>query len=160
MHTRASLPCARKMSCCAADMTTIATDGKTMAADTLITAGGQRVAHMRKVHQTNDGRIYACAGRCEHGTMFGKWLDDPQSEKPKLDDEFGALVMHRDGRVFHYTDLLEPVEFTIPQAIGSGGDIALGAMLHGASPVAAVQIAAQRDVGTGGAIDVMCCPEP
>lgn len=42
----------------------------------------------------------------------------------------------------------------VPAVTGSGGAIALGAMLAGATPAQAVAIAIQRDTGSGGQITV------
>lgn len=48
--------------------------------------------------------------------------------------------------------IIEPQDPSIPWAMGSGSDFAIGAMDAGASAREAVKIASQRDVGTGGKI--------
>lgn len=133
-------------------MTTIATDGKSMAGDglavrnSLITAFGSP-----KVVRLNDGRIVGAAGEKPCCHKFRAWLQDGDP-KPKFRD-FSALVLHPDGRLFYHTD--SDVEGTLaeaPNAIGTGSEIAIGAMLAGKSPEEAVAIASQRDVYTGGEI--------
>ena len=47
----------------------------------------------------------------------------------------------------------QPIEVNSPAAIGSGGGIALGAMLAGKPAEEAVRIAAKADAATGNEID-------
>ena len=79
---------------------------------------------------------------------------------PNLSEDFSALVLSPEGRVDYYCSKLMPVEFCLPQAIGSGADFAIGAMLHGASPAEAVAIACMRDTRSGGKVNVLDCRRP
>jgi ATP-dependent protease HslVU (ClpYQ) peptidase subunit len=135
-------------------MTTIACDGKTMAGDglaarnTLITT-----LDATKVAMLDDGRIVGTAGEKPCCRRFLAWLQDGGA-RPKLKD-LAALVLHPDGRLVYHTDSDPEGTVTgIPNAIGSGCEIAIGAMLAGLSPERAVEIAADRDVYTGGTITV------
>ena len=69
---------------------------------------------------------------------------------------YDVLVMDSMGRCYSF-GCENPVmlETILPQAVGSGALIARGAMLAGASPEEAVEIASQIDVYTGGKINVM-----
>lgn len=139
-------------------MTTIATDGHSMAADSLSTAGGERVAFPQKLHRASDGRLFGSAGPSADCALFTKWMRG-ETGKPDLSDGFSALVLTPEGRVFYLCPKLEPVEFIVPQAIGSGAPYAIGAMLAGASPEEAVRIAIQRDTTSGGEIQSLCLNE-
>jgi ATP-dependent protease HslVU (ClpYQ) peptidase subunit len=135
-------------------MTTIATDGRTMAADTHSSTGGLIVNRSAvKVTRAKDGSLVGVAGDCSGDALFRRWLDDgeQQDKLPNFRgaDEFVALVLRPDGRLDAFDSSLVPVEYQLPAAIGSGGQLALGAMLAGRSPAQAVAIAAQRDNATG-----------
>jgi ATP-dependent protease HslVU (ClpYQ) peptidase subunit len=135
-------------------VTTIATDGKIMAGDTLTTAGGYVVRHAVKVHRATDGRIFGCCGPSVDALKFKAWMTDPAAETPKLGDDFTALILNVDGTVDWIDCALIPVKSLAPAAIGSGCELAIGAMLAGANPAQAVGIAGQRDTGTGGEITI------
>lgn len=138
-------------------MTTIATDGHSMAGDGLLTAGDERVGYTVKVHRTPDGRIFGAAGPSAECALFERWMLG--GERPELSEKFCALVLTPEGQCFYLCDKLEPVKLIVPQAIGSGGAYAIGAMLAGASPEEAVRIAMQRDTGTGGDVTALCLVE-
>lgn len=132
-------------------MTTIATDGRSMASDSLVTAGEERVAYSQKIERTPDGRLFGSAGPSVDCALFAKWMHSG-GDKPDLSDDFCALVLTPLGAVFYLCRKLEPIEMMVPQAIGSGADYAIGAMLAGAAPREAVGIACQRDLGSGGEV--------
>lgn len=131
-------------------MTTIACDGKTMAADCQVTGGGQIVGYADKVCRSKDGRVFASCGPSDEGLRFAAYMDTGEEPNPPLTDDFAALILNQDGEVFWIGKTLKPVQWIVPAGLGSGGDIAIGAMLAGKSPQAAVSIACQRDVGSGG----------
>lgn len=135
-------------------MTTIATDGKTMAGDSLTTGGNHRVAFHPKVKRAADGSLFGCSGLSWCGERFARWMTEG-GEKPELHDEFSALVLKPDGTVEYYCQKLEPVSYVVPMAIGSGDDLAIGAMLAGKTPAEAVAIAIERDKNSGGTITVL-----
>jgi len=133
-------------------VTTIACDGKSMAGDSLITANGEIVGNTTKVQRTDDGRIFGASGSIVDITRFAKWMHG--AEAPELSEDFCALILMPNGKVYYVGNKLEPSEYIVPQAIGSGADFAIGAMLAGQSPHEAVEIAMQRDTRTGGEITV------
>lgn len=133
-------------------MTTIATDGRSMAGDGLCTGNG--LVHgmaVRKVARLADGRIVGVAGTPYAIPVFLKWIEKG-GDKPKLPDCFEALVLHPDGSCLTYNDDCHSFAQEVPAVTGSGGPLALGAMLAGASPARAVEVAAMRDTCTGGTI--------
>ena len=125
-----------------------------MAGDGLCTGNG--LVHgfdTQKVFKLGDGRIVGMCGTAYGIPAFVKWLAEG-GDKPKLFEGFEALVLHPDGACETYNEECQSCPQQTPAITGSGGPIALGAMLAGASPERAVEIAAMRDQGTGGIITV------
>ncbi len=135
-------------------MTVIATDGKVMAADSLTTFGHERGRMAAKKLRAKDGRIFGVAGISglidDLVDWYVKTPRDPK-EAPKAEGEtWSMLVMESDGRMFHvHSSQCRPVEVAAPFAIGSGSEFALGAMLAGASPARAVEIACELSTACG-----------
>lgn len=135
-------------------MTTIATDGRSMAGDGPCTGNG--LVHgfdTQKVFKLEDGRIVGMCGTAYGMPVFVEWLNGG-GEKPKLFEGFEALVLSPDGTCRTYNEECQSCSQQLPAITGSGGAVALGAMLAGASPERAVEIAAMRDQSTGGIITV------
>lgn len=135
-------------------MTTIAWDGRVLAADSLLTACGNR-AKAKKVFRLKDGSLYGGCGDYQIVLAVKAWLNG--GEKPKLDDnaDFHCLLVKSDG-VYSLANLL--VEMPIMEsfaAVGSGQDFALAALHLGKSAKEAVEVACRFDVSTGGEIDVL-----
>ena len=128
-------------------MTTIACNKDVMAADSQATASN-RSSKVVKIFRVN-GDIIGCSGTVEDWLIFVEWYKNKTSP-PELDSDFGALVLTRDGTIYEYGNKLMKMEiFEDFYAIGSGSDIAIGAMSVGADPKQAVKIAAKFDVYTG-----------
>lgn len=128
-------------------MTTIACDGKTMAADSLITGSGVVFSAVRKIERVGEA-IVACAGAQEDDALFLEWFVREDS-KPELAEGFEAFVLNSDG-LYLYEPKLAPWKVEAPFAcIGSGWQIATGAMAAGATPKEAVEIACQYHTETG-----------
>lgn len=134
-------------------MTTIATDGKSMAGDSLITGGGYRCGYRKKVFRGHADVIFGCAGFTDDMIAFQRFMTDG-GENPELQNDFEALALKPDGTIHYISYRLEWTEYLSPMAIGSGGELALGAMLMGATPDDAVSVAARRDTRTGGTVHV------
>lgn len=136
-------------------MTTIATDGKSMAGDGFVT--GNDLIHSTteiKVRKLSDGRIVGIAGSAYAHVLFVPWLENG-GDPPELTDDFEALVLHPGGRCQSFNHKCLAIEQPTPAVTGSGGALALGAMLAGASPERAVAIACERNMGTGGTVTVI-----
>jgi ATP-dependent protease HslVU (ClpYQ) peptidase subunit len=133
-------------------VTTIATDGKTMAGDgrgcvseTIVTDQGIKVIRLK------DG-LLGLSGRASVRAALAKFLNG-KGKFPKDAGDWNAIHLtgsearyysSDQGEAFHLIDL--------PAACGSGREFAIGAMLAGASPREAVEIACQRDPFSGGTI--------
>ena len=136
-------------------MTTIVTDGTTMAGDSQSNGPYTLPTGFCKVRLIK-GALIGCAGRMAQAELFFKWWADRcrDDSQPKVDDNFEALVVI-DGRVWTYDDRFSPINVGEPAATGSGQSFAMGAMLAGASPKEAVEIAMRLDTDTGGRIRVI-----
>jgi ATP-dependent HslUV protease subunit HslV len=131
-------------------MTTIAYRDGVMAADSACFNEGLYEGEVDKIWPLSDVGLLGCCG--EYGAILKvvEWLKaggEPKL-KPRLsrESEFAGLLVKREGEVMHYQIGLRPLcimaEF---HAIGSGRQIAIGAMAAGASAEEAVQIACRYD---------------
>lgn len=130
-------------------MTTIATDGKTMFSDSQQTTDHIDRVDVLKVCKV-EGSLWGFAGSVTQWLIFLKWLNG--GDKHTDLDEFEVLQIDEKGKVFYWGQRLQPVEVGHPAAIGSGGAYAMGAMMAGASPRKAVEIACELDSYSGGKI--------
>lgn len=135
-------------------MTTIACDGHWMAADGLSRDAGGLICSttIRKVRRLKDGRIFGMAGTPFDIDKLEIWLNEG-GDFPSVDeDNFDCLLLDLDGRVWCYNERGNRSEEMLPAAVGSGTDLAVGAMEHGATPKEAVEIACKRHSESGGTI--------
>lgn len=132
-------------------MTTIATDGRTMASDGRASRRGTIVSEViEKVRKLDDGRILGVSGTLDDMEAAVRWFNEG-GDKPKIDENTSLLLLTAAGASIYESNLLaQPC--ALPVAIGSGMDLAIGAMEAGRSPTEAVEIAARRDTDTGGTI--------
>ena len=128
-------------------MTTIACDLEEMATDSLATVNDIRIARKQKLYRIN-GDLVACAGRTGDAANFREWYANG-GEKPGVDDEFAALVLTKEGIGWYDATCTKIAIDDAICAVGSGADLARGAMMAGASPGRAVEIACEYDVGSG-----------
>jgi hypothetical protein len=138
-------------------MTTVAFDGHILACDSGAWSGGIADT-MRKLRPIGPfqipGEIALVAG---HAVIFGElayslplleWLQG-RAEKPKVPDEKlavdYAVIVTTSLRVFCLAGNGTLLEMTsMPFSIGGGKGVALGAMMHGANAVRAIEYAAER----------------
>lgn len=135
-------------------MTTIVCTRSGMAADKRV-SGGPRFKTTKIFHV--GGSLIGIAGRVEHALKFIEWRNKPSDAKPSFADspDFEALELAANGKITWWGP--EMVGIPIEEkfyAIGSGSTYALGAMAMGASPEAAIKIAARWDNSTGAEIQV------
>lgn len=136
-------------------MTTIATDGRSMAADGLVRDHCDVIVNTayKKVHRLGDGRIVGGAGSSFDIASWVAWVvAGKHGDCPIQDDRFGALILNTDGTVFWVDHKGREVLTPTPCSVGSGHEIAIGALDAGATPGEAVAIACRRDIHSGGEI--------
>lgn len=131
--------------------TTIAFDGKTVAADSQITMGESKALNGHKLVRIN-GCVVGCAGDVVNIDKFKRWFRDQKQPKPKLSNQFVAIVVAPGGLCTEYFSDLTCTTAQPPHAIGTGSDCARAAMAMGASAKRAVEIARDIDLYTGGTI--------
>lgn len=144
-------------------MTTIASDGKTVAADGQETWGAEPVRMDREKVKLVDGFLYAFTGV---GALFdpciawyAKGADPKEVPEAKGDNSTWGLSVFFPGRVEYFSSTCPyKAEYHYPFALGSGTDFAMGAMLAGCEPRRAVEIAAEKNIHTGGKITVVEIP--
>ena len=119
-----------------------------MAADSLACAGGRKF-RTRKLYRVR-GALIGMSGAMDGIPMFGRWYE----EGADLDDrpngiEGYALVMDSSG-LYRYESNCYPIPIIDEFATGgSGGDVAMGALLFGQTPEEAVALACEVDLHTG-----------
>jgi hypothetical protein len=130
-------------------MTTIAFRDGIMAADTMMSQSVYR-GRCLKITRTGAGDLVALCGDSGMAHPFAAWIDAglPRDGLPRMPTgtDFGAFVAFADGRfaVFSEKCLPQFVEAEF-HAMGSGNEVAIGAMAMGASAEEAVKIACQFD---------------
>lgn len=138
-------------------MTTVATDGKTVAADSRCIGSYIEPGNIQKIWVLGKS-IVGFAGDYASGLRFIEWVKggcNPES-RPELED-FNGLIVSASG-VKLFCEKLVAMKSPRMSAIGSGDRIAMGAMMAGASPKKAVEIAKKLDPSTGGKVMVLEVP--
>ena len=141
-------------------MTCIAYKDGVLAADRMMSIRGFAVP-ATKIHciVTPEGReIVGVSGHTRDAVTFLEWLKTGSIDpKPTITEEdgFSAYVV-KGGKLWHYESNMVCVEMDVPfWAWGCGGDLAMGAMAHGASAKEAVEIACRFDINCGLGVDVL-----
>ena len=141
-------------------MTTIAWKGRDLAADTMALSGILRQYVPQKICRLPDGSLIGHAGGTETALIVIQWFRDGERQevKPKFEgDEWPRIILLRsDGSCWEYEKHLVPMRiYEQFWAIGSGRELAIGAMAQGASARGAVEIAMRWDTGSGGEVEVL-----
>ena len=149
-------------------MTTIAYDARlgVVAADSQETGYGGEKFNCQKLFRSGDV-IIATAGGTYAGMAFVNWFNDWDDGDPDWDDhpdltnldleeDFDCLVIRKNKTCFTVNRLFVPVDQVGNRyvTLGSGGSAARGAMMAGATPKEAVEIAKKIDSFTGGKVQV------
>lgn len=139
-------------------MTTIAWDGKTLAGDRRVSYGTISDAKTTKIAKTKKG-LCGAAGHTSMCAAFRRWFvagekgDHPPMSKDS--ENATGFIIRPDGRRIMYDSAgwyeVDPGPF----AMGSGWEIAVGAMRQGAFADKAVEVAAEFDGSTGTEIDML-----
>ena len=149
-------------------MTTIAYDFELgiVAADSQETGYNGEKFNCKKLFRV-ENLIVATAGGTYAGMAFVNWLeewdgepdwtDHPDFTNLDLEEDFECLVIREDKSCFTVNRLFVPVDQSGNRFItlGSGGSAARGAMMAGATPKEAVEIAKKIDSYTGGKVQIL-----
>jgi hypothetical protein len=123
-----------------------------MAADTLEVFGSLKSGLCSKIFHAKDGSVAGGIGLSRDCVSFEKYMKEV-CPKPKLSKDFVGLILKSDGSVRLVYGNWNYSRAILPAAIGSGDMLAVGAMMAGASPQRAIEIAIKRDSLTGGEIE-------
>lgn len=145
-------------------MTTIAWDGNTLAVDRGSWSGYLVNTVCKLFDVRGGGRIknqayFAACGDAHVAMATVKWLrgeEIPPFADPEAWKKSVGVVVSLDKRIYRICPgilFCEEEILSVPFADGGGGEIALGAMLAGASAARAVKIVAQRSSLSYGGVD-------
>lgn len=162
-------------------MTTIAFDGKTLAVDRASWKGNyiwtpvQKLFIINQLGQSAADRFgleketkiaYAGAGSAADVPLVVSWMMGRLTEIPKdlekdEDNTSRGLILSIDSRrIYALTGILTLESYTgFPVADGGGHQMALGAMLAGATAVQAIEFSAARSSWAAGGVDSYTLPE-
>lgn len=143
-------------------MTTVAFKNGVLAADTLMTAGNERMGHLTKVFKIGGALVSGC-GSLSACQAFFQWVrsgmpddQDPTSFfKDEEDDTRGVGIMITKDTILEITGwglINYPVQTA---AWGSGSAFAKGAMAWGASAEESVLSAMEWDTSSGGKVQTV-----
>ena len=132
-------------------MTTIAWDGRTIAADSQSTEGELRGLHPCKKLSKYKGNIYAFAGTISTCKDVIRWLKrgGKKDDFPALAELDFAVLQFKGGKCYLYQSDPTPIQVLPPYTMGTGKELALGAILAGATASRAVEIACDVDINSG-----------
>lgn len=127
-------------------MTTIVGTAQMLVADSRVSDSDQTWS-VEKVERIGAG-LYATAGGAADGERFYSWIRrGKRGKKPEIGEDFFAFALIADG-LFLYDQGLYPMRLANEHAIGSGAKAARGALMAGATPERAVEIACDIDAGS------------
>ena len=132
-------------------MTTIAWDGMTVASDSQSTEGEIRGLHPCKKLIKYKGNIYAFAGTISSCKEVIRWLKrgGKKTDVPEMADMDFAVLQFKDGKCFLYCADFSPSQILPPYTMGTGKEVALGAILAGVTAQEAVRITCDVDINSG-----------
>jgi len=143
-------------------MTTVVYRDGVLAADRQVTMGVTHVGKMRKVYRRPDGALIGGRGDTSLLVKFFDWfMAGEQGYRPRLksayadgdDAETQLIIVRPNGSVELHDSLgYTPIQKGKFFAIGSGAEVAYGALEMGATAVQAVRAAAKHDIHTGGGV--------
>jgi hypothetical protein len=130
-------------------MTTITYRAGTIAADSLCWNNDICCGRVMKIGRADNGSLWGIAGNLQYLHALTKWADKMEGDPPETKDvDFVVITPEGKFRVWEGVGWCEPeAPF---HAIGTGSQIALGALAFGATAEQAVHIACDFDAFSGG----------
>lgn len=120
------------------------------------TTNGVLAGKTKKLFKLKNAAI-GFAGLLTDGLKLIEFLKSDEDKPPELSEDFESLMMDlRTGKCAYYDRTLIAVKIMDKfEAIGTGSELAIGAMEHGATAIEAVRVAIKRDINSGGRIAVI-----
>lgn len=138
-------------------MTVICYRDGIMAADTAIWQADIFVAETMKIIRTAAGELVACAGEKPDIEAFENWSRTGFASdlRPRETEDFGAIVVRRDGRISRFDCNMRGYDDTNFWAVeGCHAEFMSALMLAGYSAEAAVEMAIKHCAFAGGEVQV------
>ena len=142
-------------------MTTIAYNNGLLCADTQVNSNSCVYGYASKIFE-HDGVFYASCGQKQDFEQLKNWVKSGKKEdkKPSFDCSFSGMYCDGDN-IYCFDDKFIPYIIEADYfAMGSGWEIATGAMEFGASAEEAVNIACKIDAFSGGKVEVYKVTKP
>jgi ATP-dependent protease HslVU (ClpYQ) peptidase subunit len=135
----------------------MAGDGRALIGQLITTEERVKIIHAK------DGSVVGVAGDSTAGQLVREWFangaDNACIPVIKPGEEpgtpFEAIVLRHDGRVEYLDWNFTLTEQAVPCAIGSGREVAVGAMLAGKTPEQALELVKERVASVGGTVLVL-----
>lgn len=141
-------------------MTTVAYRNGVIAADTGLTGGSLQDCEIDKIVKREDGAVAGAAGAAGEAwwiVAFLEWFKTSKGDAPVSKDFNTGLIVDRRRKITLVESgdgVARPYQIRAKYyAIGSGRQIATGALFVGAHPIDAVKAAMAHDDGTYGKIE-------
>lgn len=131
-----------------------------MAADSLVTSGGTRTDYVNKLATNKAGWVGGAAGDFMDCRAFSKWVKagcKKEFKGAEVKDGLAALLLSPTGDVFYIDDTNRKTQINSAtyHCVGSGRDIAMGALEMGATAEQAVAVAIKLNTSCGGIIHTL-----
>lgn len=139
-------------------MTTIAYREGILAADRKLTGGSIADCEITKISRNHMGDLCGAAGPASFISAFIGWFDGGEkydAPMPNKDDGGEAMIVRADLTIETFETTGTSKVRAKSYSIGSGRQVAYGAMAVGASAERAVRAASEYDVYTGSEIDIV-----
>lgn len=140
-------------------MTVIAYRDGIMCADTARWDGDVISGYVEKIKVLPDGSLFACAGSVDEIELVTAWAMGGfyDASKPKLEDNFGALMVTPDGKIIKFWKRLIRVPSLRSdwEIEGSHDEFLSGALTSGATAAEAVKAAIERCAWAGGTVQIV-----
>lgn len=138
-------------------MTTIAFKDGYISADSNTTVGNIFGGTTKKIKIIGD-IIIACAGSSRQATQFYEWVEDGMIKKDRVKLDSMRALVYRQGKIWVMERDCILFRTKAPFfAIGSGSELASGAMQFGATAEEAVKVACKLDNCSGGKVYTINC---
>jgi ATP-dependent protease HslVU (ClpYQ) peptidase subunit len=124
-----------------------------MACDSLTDHGNIRLLIDSKIVRVRN-ELIGMTGLREGSILFVEWYKGDRKQRPEFKIDFSVLILNEKG-IFLYHEHFVCIKVKhVFYALGTGAEVALGAMHAGASPKEAVEIACKVNIKTGPPVQV------
>ncbi len=136
-------------------MTSIVYRDGVLASDTLISDRGSNLAwaHTRKIVKSKSGWLAGAAGSMEEVAAFLDWVkrEEWKEDFPKACKSLEGILIDPNGKISYLEGRVNRIKITDPYvSVGSGTNVALGALYMGATAIEAVNAAIYYCIDCGG----------